>query len=199
MDETIEHVTNRWNVLRIFLFVVIALSFLEIGITFPPALLPLAALTSGFAILFGGWSLLSGGRLWAGATVLSGASMLAASVVMHIAFRTILQALPGLLLGYVMLLFSAEAFELASQHHVTHSKTTDGPQASHLMLRKSLEHMTRKTVRLGLIFGGCYVLALAFILLGDTFAAALPALSDLSLYIVAVSISLAFLLILREE
>lgn len=200
MDETIEHITTRWNLVRSFLFVVITLSFLELAATFPTDLIPVAAFASGLGILFGGWSLLNGGgRLWARAALLSGAALLLVSVMMQIASQTILQGLPLLLLGYVMLLFSAEAFELASQHHGTHLKTFEGPQASHVMLLKSLEHVTRRTVRLGLIFGGCYVLALTFILLGDMFVAALPALSDVSLYIVAVSISLALLLILREE
>ena len=59
--------------------------------------------------------------------------------------------------------------------------------------------MTRRAIRLGLIFGGCYVIALAVLFLGDVFVTALPALSDISLYIVAVSISHAMLLILRED
>jgi len=125
--------------------------------------------------------------------------MLSVAVLIQVASRTIVQALPGLLLAYVLILFSAEALALTRQHHVMYSKDKKGSQASSVMLQKSVEHMTRRTIRLGSIFGGCYVITLAVLFLGDVFVTALPALSDISLYIVAVSVSLALLLILRED
>ena len=108
-------------------------------------------------------------------------------------------ALPGLLLAYVLILFSAEALALTRQHHPMYSKDKKGPQTYSVMLQKSVEHMTRRTIRLASVLGGCYVITPAVLFLGDVFVTALPALSDISLYIVAVSISLALLLILRED
>ena len=199
MEKSIEQLTSRWNLVRSALFFFVVITFSELPTTLPADLILIAAFGSGLGILFGGWSLFKGDWFWGRAALLVGGVMLIASMLIQIVSRAILQALPGLLLAYVMLIFSAEAFDLTSQQYGMYSKNFQGPQASYVMLQKSMEHMTRKIVRLGLIFGGCYVIALTVISVGDAFVTALPQLSDISLYIVAVSVSLALLLILRED
>ena len=199
MEKSIENINWHWNIIRSALFALIVFTFLGLAATFPTNLIVIAAFGSGWGILFGAWALLKGDWLWSKAAILVGGVMLSVAVLIQIASKTILQALPGLLLAYVLILFSAEALALTRQHHPMYSKDKKGSQASSVMLQKSVEHMTRKIIRLGSIFGGCYVITLAVLFLGDVFVTALPVLSDISLYIVAVSVSLALLLILRED
>lgn len=199
MEKNIGNLTTRWNLVRSALFVFVVLAFFELAATFPSDLILIAVFGSGVGILFGGWSLLRGDWFWGRAALLVGGVMLIASLLIQIVSRAILQALPGLLLAYVMLIFSAEVLDLTHQNYDMYVKNLQGPQGSYAMLQKSMEHATRKIVRLGLIIGGCYVIALTVISVGDTFVTALPLLSDISVYIVAVSISLALLLILRED
>jgi hypothetical protein len=199
LEKSIENVTRRWDIIRSALFAIIVVTFLGLAATFSTNLILIAAFGSGWGILFGAWALLKGDWLWSRAAILIGGVMLSVAVLIQVASRTIVQALPGLLLAYVLILFSAEALALTRQHQAMYSKDKKGPQASSVMLQKSVEHMTRKIIRLGSIFGGCYVITLAVLVLGDVFVTALPSLSDISLYIVAVSISLALLLILGED
>ena len=199
MEKSIENINWQWNIIRSAHLALIVFTFLGLAATFPTNLIVIAAFGSGWGILFGAWALLKGDWLWSRAAILVGGVMLSVAVLIQIASKTILQALPGLLLAYVLILFSAEALALTRQHHAMYSKDEKGPQAYSVMLQKSIEHMTRRTIRLASVLGGCYVITLAVLLLGDMFVTALPALSDISLYIVAVSISLAFLLILRED
>ena len=199
MEKNIGNLTTRWNLVRSVLFFIVVLTFFVLPGTLPTDLILIAAFGSGLGILFGGWSLHRGDWFWGRAALLVGGVMLIASLLIQIVSKAILQALPGLLLAYVMLIFSAEAFDLTSQQYGMYSKNFQGPQASYAMLQKSMEHMTHKIVRLGLIFGGCYIITLVVISVGDAFVTALPQLSDISLYIVAVSVSLALLLILRED
>jgi len=199
MEKSIGTLTTRWNLVRSALFVFVVIAFFDLAATFPSDLIPIAVFGSSLGILFGGWSLLRGDWFWGRAALLVGGIMLIASLLIHIVSNAILQALLELLLAYVMLIFSAESLNLINQHYDMYSKNFQGPQASYAMLQKSMEHMTHKIMRLGLIIGGCYIIALAVISVGDAFVTALPPLSDISLYIVAVSVSLALLLILRED
>ena len=199
MEKSIKQLTSRWNLVRSALFFIVVLTFFVLPGTLPTDLILIAAFGSGLGILFGGWSLFKGDWFWGRAALLVGGVMLIASMLIQIVARAILEALPGLLLAYLMLIFSAEAFDLTRQHYGLYPKNFKGPQASYVMLQKSMEHMTHKIIRLGLIFGGCYVIALTIISVGDAFVTALPVLSDISIYIVAVSVSLALLLILRED
>lgn len=199
MEKSIENINWHWNIIRSALLALIVFTFLGLAATFPTNLIVIAAFGSGWGILFGAWALLKGDWLWSRAAIFVGGVMLTVAVFVQIASRAILQALPGLLLAYVLMLFSAEAFSLTRQHHVMYSKEEKELQASSAMLQKSIEHMTRKIMRLGSTFGGCYVITLAVLFLGDAFVTALPVLSDFSLYIVAVSVSLALLLTFRED
>jgi len=199
LEKSIENVTRRWDIIRSALFAIIVVTFLGLAATFSTNLILIAAFGSGWGILFGAWALLKGDWLWSRAAILVGGVMLSVAVLIQIASKTVLQALPGLLLAYVLILFSAEALALTRQHHAMYSKDKKGSQAYSVMLQKSVEHMTRRTIRLASVLGGCYVITLAVLFLGDVFVTALPALSDISLYIVAVSVSLALLLILRED
>jgi hypothetical protein len=189
----------RWNLVRLSFFIVASMTFVVLAVTFPNELILPAIFGSCLGVLIAGWALLRGDRWWANAALVAGGLTMGISILLQLLYGAILQALPGLLLAYVMLLFSAEGFALVSGHYGIQSKYNQNLQSSLAMVEESLEHLTRKSSRLAALFGGCFVVSLAAISAGDVLVGTVPVLSDLSIYIVAVSVSLALLLILREE
>ena len=194
-------VDPRWNLARIFVLVSLLLNFVLLTLILPDRLMFVGILASGLGVLFGGWSLTRGGRVWARGALLAGAFLFLLSLVLHIVSGTILNALPELLLAYVMTLFSAEALDLIGTHSTAHSNQMYALKVTRTnpTLRKSLEHVFRKLTRLALLLGACYLFAIGAVTAGNIFVSVSPLLSDISVYIVAVSISLALLLVLRED
>jgi len=189
----------RWNLVRIAFFTITALACLLPLALLPANLLPIAAFGATIGVLFAGWSIAKGDSWWGKAALLVGGMLLGISILLHLVAGSILSVLPSLLLAYVLLLFSAEGFTLVSEHHAIQSKKNRIRQPSYSMVKSSLEHLTRKSSRLAVVFGGCFVISLAALSAGDAFAAVAPALADLSIYIVAVSVSLALLLTFHED
>jgi len=111
------------------------------------------------------------------------------------------EKLPILLLSLVSVLFSVEILSLIcrygrlfSTRHVVLLTSS-----SVLVLEKAMMQATTTLRRTGLVFASCYLIAVAAIYMGGLVATAVPVFTDISLYLVAVTISLALLIILREE
>jgi len=189
----------RWNLVRIAFFVVATLGFIFPLALFPMNLVPIGAFATIIGTLFAGWSIAKGDVWWGKAALVVGGTVLGAAIVLELVAGSILSAIPALLFTYVILLFSAEGFALVDDHYGTQSKMDRNTNFSYSMLKSSLEHVTRKSLRLALVFGGCFVISLAAISTGDAFATVAPGLADLSIYIVAVSVSLALLLTFHED
>lgn len=201
MEKRLGTVTARWNAIRASSLAFLLTTFIVLVGTLPVGLGIVAALLSGLGLLFGAWSLLRGERIWARAALSVMGLMFVVSLLIRVVSNGILQSIPQLLLAYVMMLFETETLGLVCKHYPTqvigqHTLSLTSDQTA---FRKSLDHMFRSFPRLALVFGSCYLLAIAAIYLGDLFVPVFPVLSDISLYIVAVSVSLALLLILREE
>jgi len=189
----------HWNLVRIAFFIISVLEFVFPVAFFLGSFFPIAALGAGIGVLFAAWSIVKGDIWWGKAALAVGGVLLGVSILLRLLAGSILQDLPALLFAYVVLLFSAEGFTLVSEHFGIQTKRVHGPQLSLSMAKRSLEHVTRKSSRLAVVFGGCFVVSLIAISLGDVLATSAPALFDLSIYIVAVSVSLALLLTLRED
>jgi hypothetical protein len=192
---------THWNLVRVFPLLLLSLVFALLLATFPAALMLLVSAISGLGLLIGSWSILKANRMWAQGALITSSFLFIVAIMVRLTLGSILQALPSLLLAYVMLLFSVEAFDLVWKHAVTYSREMFALQSSRVIpvVQKSLEHIFRRLRNLGLMFGACYLVALGALSLGDLFASISPVLSDVSIYIVAVSIALALLLILRED
>jgi hypothetical protein len=200
-EKTVDFIDTRWNLARIFALAALLLTFILLAITLPDRLMFIGIFVSGLGTLFGGWSLVRGGRMWARGALIVGAFLFSLSLTLHLAVGTILEALPTLLLAYVMILFSVEALDLIGTHAPAHSDEMYALLVTRAnpAVQESLEHMFRKFARLALLFGACYIFAIGAVSAGDLFVSVSPLLSDVSIYIVAVSVSLALLLILRED
>ena len=200
-ERTISFVDTRWNLARILVAALVLLAFISLVASFPQGLMLPASLASGLGMLLGGWSILKTSQTLARCALIVEALIMSLSLLVQLAFGSVLQALPSLLLTYVMILFSAEALDLIWKHSSAHSRRMYALQASYTITatQKSLEHIFGKLRRLPLLFGAGFILALVAATLGNYFASISSVLSDISVYIVAVSISLALLLVLRED
>lgn|GEM_PF-2042904 len=201
IDTYLSHALTRWNLVRASIFAFLALTFSITAVSFPAGLTLIAVIWLGPGIAFGFAALMKGDWLWGRAAIIVAGLMLFMSVLMRAASGSILQSLPILLLAYVMTMFGAEALALACEHHGIHSTDTHAQWFPYSvpMQRKSLEHLIKRISILGAILAVCFVLTTVVVFLGDVFAAALPAVSSISVYIVVVSISFALLLALRED
>lgn len=201
MEKNLRGILSRWKAVGFSVFALLLLTFILLAATFPAGVVPIAVFASGFGILFGSWAIVKGDWMWARGALLVEGLMLFSSLLIRTASGTVLQTLPLLLLVYIMILFAVEALELVCKLHVTYSKEVQALPFSHSIpiLDRTTGHLFQRLSRLGVLFGSCYLLTVGAISLGGLFVSILPVLSDVSLYIVAVSISLALLLILREE
>lgn len=200
-ERTIGPVDARWNLARVFVVALLLLAFASLVVSFPRSLMLPAALASGLGMVFAVWSILKPSRTLALSAFFVEALLLTLSLTVQLAFGSVRQALPSTLLAYVMILFSADALVLIQKHYFTHSRRMNALQPSRAVtaMQKSCEHIFAKLMWLSLLFGAGFILALIAITLGDYFASISSALSDISVYIVVVPISLALLLALREE
>jgi hypothetical protein len=191
----------RWRAIGFAVFAPLLLSFILLAPTFPPGLFPVVVYASGLGILFASWSLVKGDWIWARGVLFFEGLLFFASLFLQTISGTVIQTLPLLLLVYVMILFAAEALELVRRHSVTFSKEVQALPASQSipMLNRATQYSYQKLARLAVLLGICYFLSVVAISLGDLFLSTLPMLSDISFYMVAVSISLVLLLILREK
>lgn len=179
----------------------LASTFILLLVSLPEALTLPAVSVSVLGVLSGAWALLRTSKVWGRAALVAAVLLLSLSIIIQSALGSILYTLPMLLLAYLMILFLVEAFDLVSKHSPMHKREMRSLQASLAIpaIEKSLEHLFRKLARVGLMLGACYLLTLAAVSFGSLFASISPLASDMSIYILAVSISLALLLILRED
>jgi hypothetical protein len=199
--KSIGFVKARWNLARILVLALLSLTFILLLVSVPEVLILPAVSVSVLGVLFGAWALLKASKVWARAALIAVALLFSLSMTIQLALGSILYNLPVVLLAYLIILFLVEAFDLLWKDFPMHSRQMWALQASHAIpaIEKSLQHMFRKFARVGLMLGACYFSTLAAVSFGSFFASISPLASDTSIYIVAVSISLALLLILRED
>ncbi len=115
---------------------------------------------------------------------------------------TIGEFVPITLLQFVMVLFSVELLTAGSWYLDSSSKDTlKMPSAT--MLEETVDTFVQSTFRrvahVGLLFASCYLLSFGALYLSAFAASSIPILTDISLYIVVVSVALALLILSREE
>jgi hypothetical protein len=139
--------------------------------------------------------------MWARIALIVELALFSVAMITALFSPEISVALPLLLLAFVMVLFSDRTMNLLANH---------GQQFSVLgepllldfnapVLQRSLAHLYRRVARNGVIFAGCYLITIGALLGGFDFHRFAPILSDVSLYILAISISLALLVSMKED
>ncbi len=191
----------RWRVLRIFS---VAWLLLTLGSTL--AFLPSSFLSAGilgmvFGGIIGALAVAVGGRRLAVAAILDAGLMFFMLLLSQTAQRTLSDNLPVTMLQFLMFLFTIEILSLVFEHNALFSAVTvrSDPSSSIPILGKSIQQVFRRISRLGLLFASCYFISLGLLYVGSFFSLIVPVLSDISLYIVVVTISLSLLIVLQED
>jgi hypothetical protein len=107
---------------------------------------------------------------------------------------------PVLLLTFVMILFSDRTLHLFASHGAQFSTSVDRLiDFNALAIEQSLTYLFRRLARNAVMFAGCYLLTIVVLLGGFDLSGVAPILSDASLYILIISISLALLVSMKED
>lgn len=114
--------------------------------------------------------------------------------------RTIVDDLSLTLLQFIMVLFAVEILTTVTGHFDFYAKASKSKaDLSMSLLRTSVHNSFNHMSRVGLLFSSCYLLSLGILYAGNVVASIAPTLGDVSLYVVIVSISLALLIIFKED
>jgi hypothetical protein len=108
---------------------------------------------------------------------------------------------PILILAFVMILFSDHMVNMVSDYGRQFS-TISGKTFLDFntpILEHSLRYLSRRLILNGAVFAGCYLVTIVALLGELDFSRLAPILSDASLYILVISISLALLVTMKED
>lgn len=123
-------------------------------------------------------------------------------VVDQVVSGSVRNNLPILLLQFIMFLFAVEILTsvLKQQQVLSPKSIQPGQTVSYsVLLQRSAKDVQAQIARLGLFFASCYLITLGLLYVGTELRSISPVLTDVSFYIVVVSVSLALLILLREE
>jgi hypothetical protein len=139
--------------------------------------------------------------IWGRISLILEISLFSLPMISALFASEISEILPALILGFVMILFSDHMVNLIADYGRQFS--TMGEKMlldfNAPILTKSLKSLYRKLARNGAIFAGCYLITILALLSGIDLSHLTPILSDVSLYILVISISLAFLVTIKED
>jgi hypothetical protein len=197
----INHYRFRWVVLQGFAIFWLVLTACAIALTYPPKLSWLAFLGPIVVALLSVFAVSKGSPGWGRASQLAQAFLFSISLVSDTLLKTVSANLPVLLLTFVMLLFGVEFLSLVLNHHRQISNwlrdTMLEPNA--FMISKSIGDVQSRLAQFGIVFAGSYLLTIGVLFASEIVVPLVPILSDIGVYVVLTSISLALLVILKED
>ncbi len=176
------------------------LTFAFITILLPPSLLLVGMIGSVVGASFAIIAVLKGSMAYAQMSLLDAWIIFILLLISQAVAGTIGQFLSITVLQCVMVLFAVEVLTVSCRYRKQLSSEWTGASAwSELPLRRSAQQAARHVSRAGLLFASCYLASLGVLYAAPFTASAAPLLSDISVYIVVVSVSLALLILLRED
>jgi hypothetical protein len=192
---------SGWVLLRGLSSFWLALTALAIVSSYPPGLFSITVLGPVIVTIFSLLAVSKGNAACGRASLLAQAILFSISLISDTLMKAVSANLAILLLTFVMLLFGVEFLTLVLSHHRQISNWLEDTEfePNALMVNKSLRDIGRKLARFGIIFAGCYVLTIGVLFVSEIAASLAPVQSDISVYVVLISISLALLIILRED
>jgi hypothetical protein len=190
------------RILQIFSIGWQVLAFAFITLFLPQSLLPVGIIGFLTGVSLSTASVLRGRSDWAKFSILEMWFVFYALLISQALTNTIGQYLPITLLQSVMILFAFEVLTISCefQEQLSNGASLAGNSTgSEGLPHRSARYAFKAVSRLGLLFASCYVISLAILFLGASAALTTPLITDISLYIIVVSVSLALLLVLRED
>ena len=189
----------HWRALCGFTICWLALTFVSFTASLQH-LLEFAIIGSILGVSLAAYAIVRGEWKPASVSLVIGGLMFFALVVDQVVSGAARENIPILLLQFVMFLFAVEVLTgvLKQETFVARSAKPDHAVSDHVLQRSSKEVQAR-IARLGVFFASCYVITLGLLYIGAQLRAVSPVLTDVSFYVVVVSISLALLILVREE
>lgn len=190
------------RILQIFSIGWQTLAFAFITLFLPQSLLPVGIIGFLAGVSLSTASVLKGRSAWAKFSILEMWLVFYALLISQALTNTIGQYLPITLLQSVMILFAFEVLTISCEfrEQLSNGASLAGNSTGTESLpHRSSRYAFKAVSRLGLLFASCYVISLAILFLGASAALTTPLITDISLYIIVVSVSLALLLVLRED
>jgi hypothetical protein len=169
--------------------------------TYPLRLFSLAILGPIVVASFSLLAVSTGNLEWSRFSLLTEAVLFSISLVSDTWLKNVSTNIPILLLTFVMLLFGVEFLNLVLSHHVQISNWLPDRtlKANAFMLSKSIGEIQNRLTQFGIVFAACYVLTIAVLFTSEIVVPLVPILSDIGVYVVLTSVSLALLVILKEN
>ena len=190
-----------WTILRVLAIFWLVITACAIALTYPAKLFSLAILGPIVVALFSVLAVSKGNPNWGRASHLAQAFLFSISLVSETSLKTVSANLPVLLLTFVMLLFGVELLTLVLSHHrqVSDWLRETGLGSNAFMMSKSIGDIQGRLAQFGIIFAACYLLTVGVLFVSELVAPLAPMLSDIGVYLVLTSVSLALLIILKED
>lgn len=190
-----------WTILRMLAISWLVITACAIASTYPAKLFSLTILGPIVVALFSVLAVSNGNPSWGRASHLAQAFLFSISLVSETSLKTLSANLPILLLTFVMLLFGVEFLTLVLSHHrqVSDWLRETGLESNAFMMSKSIGDIQGRLAHFGIIFAAGYLLSVSVLFVSEVVAPLAPILSDIGVYLVLTSVSLALLIILKED
>ena len=192
---------SGWILLRGLSSFWLVITAFAIASFYPTWLFSITVLGPIVVAVFSLLAISKGNSAWGKASISTQAILFSILLISDTLMKAVSANLPVLLLTFVMLLFGVEFLTLVlSRHRQVSNWLADiefEPNA--FMVNKSLRDIHQKLARFGIIFAGCYVLTIGVLFLSEVVASSASVPSDIAVYAVLASVSLALLIILKED
>jgi hypothetical protein len=201
MERGLGNLRTRWNLLRVVAAAIAIATFAVTLATIPLAIWILWVLVLLIGAAVSTVALVKCDVTWSRITLLAQSILFAITLLSAISTGGLAEEVPILLLAFVMILGTEQALSLIPNYGAQFSLSKSAPVTSFNMptLQLSLDRLYRRLTWDGIIFGAAYLLSLTVASMGSLLSSVAPTLSDISVYVIVASISLAILIVLREE
>ena len=201
MEDSVKKIQFGWAVLRCIAGSVEFFTFAILVAITPTQLELLRALAIVIGILVSVLVAFKCSLVWVRVALILKTSFFIAPMEAAVFASNISNILPVLLLAFVMILFSEHAVSLVSEfsHQFSVLRGEMWLDFNTSALGRSLIGVYRRLARNGVVFASSYVLAIGILLSGFSFNRFVPFLSDVSLYALVVSVSVALLVVVKED
>jgi len=198
METNVSPQIFRWRILRAFSLLWLALTLIVVTLLLPTALVLFALIVVIFSGLTGGIAVLTYNSKLSIISLVTAFGMFLDLLGVEITSKTVESNLPLTLLGFVMLLFAVESLTATTKRPFFEIPER-GRQVPISLMDRFIEQSFTRTSRVAILFATCYLISMSTVYLSAYAALFQPALADVSLYVIVVSISLALLILLRED
>ena len=201
MENSVVKLRLRWNLLRVMAAAIAITTFILALTRIPAAIWILWVLELLIGVIVSAFAVVKCDVTWSRITLIAQSTLFAIALLSAISAGESEEGVPILLLIFVMILGSEQVLSLISNFGTQFSLSASTPVIGFNMptLQRSLDQLYRTLAWDGVLFTAAYLLSLSILAVGSFISPVAPVLSDISVYVLVTSISLAILIVSREE